>query len=65
MEAEEGAEHNNDDSIAILKAMQESADAVRNSPQYDFSCVEELLEEEGEEGDEDIEDIHKRSNYRT
>lgn len=45
----EGAEYSNDDSIAILKAMQESADAVRNSPQYDFSCVKELLDEEGAE----------------
>lgn len=39
-------EHN-DDSIAILKAMQESADAVCNSPQYDFSCVTSLFGEEG------------------
>lgn len=47
----EGSEHNNDDSMAILKAMQESADAVRNSPQYDFSCVKELLDKEGDENE--------------
>ena len=45
----EGIEDNNDNSIAILKAMQESADAVRNSPQYDFSCVTSLFDEEGVE----------------
>lgn len=45
IEADEEIEDGKD----ILTAMQESADAVRNSPQYDFSCVKELFDEEGAE----------------
>ena len=31
--------------IDVLTAMRKSAEAVKNSPQYDFSCVTSLFEE--------------------
>lgn len=33
------------DDSQVLRAMQESADAVKASPRYDFSCVTPLLED--------------------
>lgn len=47
------AEFLQNNSEAILKAMQESADAVKNSPQYDFSCVTSLFGKEAKDEDSD------------